>query len=236
MAPVWSGRLAARDLVRGQKLEQDPVEGVGVLEGWAARVYLAAMVFEARLRTLESSGVIPPSTHLPMDEAENRHEPFMRAALREARAAATAGEVPVGAVVVLGGEVIGRGRNGPIAASDPTAHAEIVALRDAARNMGNYRLPGATLYATVEPCLMCAGACLHARLAEVVFGAPDEKAGAVVSHARVLDEPAWNHRVRVTGGILAPDASELMRTFFRTRRAEGYRSGRTGLDSKSSWG
>ena len=171
-----------------------------------------------------------------MDEAENRHEPFMRAALREARAAATAGEVPVGAVVVLGGEVIGRGRNGPIAASDPTAHAEIVALRDAARNMGNYRLPDATLYATVEPCVMCAGACLHARLAEVVFGAPDEKAGAVVSHGRVLDESAWNHRVRVTGGILAADAGELMRTFFRTRRAEGYRSGRTGLDSKSSWG
>ena len=171
-----------------------------------------------------------------MDEAENRHGPFMRAALREAHAAATAGEVPVGAVVVLGGEVIGRGRNGPIAASDPTAHAEIVALREAARNVGNYRLPGAVLYATVEPCLMCAGACLHARLAEVVFGAPDEKAGAVVSHVRVLDEPAWNHRVRVTGGVLAADASELMRTFFRTRRAEGYRSGRTGLDSKSSWG
>lgn len=142
----------------------------------------------------------------------------------------------MGAVVVLAGAVIGRGRNRPIAAADPTAHAEMEALRDAARRTGNYRLTGATLYATVEPCLMCAGACVHARLAELVFGAIDDKAGAVVSHARVLDEPAWNHRVRVTGGVLAADAGELMQAFFRTRRAEGYRSGRTGLDSKSSWG
>ena len=142
----------------------------------------------------------------------------------------------MGAVVVLDGAVIGRGRNRPIAAADPTAHAEMEALRDAARRTGNYRLTGATLYATVEPCLMCAGACVHARLAELVFGAIDDKAGAVVSHARVLDEPVWNHRVRVTGGVLAADAGELMQAFFRTRRAEGYRSGRTGLDSKSSWG
>jgi tRNA(adenine34) deaminase len=194
---------------------------------------LAAMVFEARLRRLGLSGSVAA---FPMREAENLHVPFMRAALEEARVAATAGEVPVGALVVLGGEVIGRGRNCPIAASDPTAHAEIVALRDAAHSMGNYRLTGATLYVTVEPCLMCAGACLHARLAEVVFGATDDKAGAVVSGARVFDEPAWNHRVRVTRGVLAADASELMQAFFRERRVEGYRSGRTGLDSKSSWG
>jgi tRNA(adenine34) deaminase len=171
-----------------------------------------------------------------MRETGSVHEPFMRAALEEARGAAAAGEVPVGAVVVLDGEVIGRGQNRPIAASDPTAHAEVEALRDAARRMRNYRLTGATLYATVEPCLMCAGACVHARLAEVVFGATDDKAGAVVSRARVFDARAWNHRVRVTGGVLAADAGELMQAFFRTRRAEGYRSGRTGLDSKSSWG
>jgi tRNA(adenine34) deaminase len=160
----------------------------------------------------------------------------MRLALAEASQATAAGEVPVGAVVVRDGEVIGRGHNRPVVSVDPTAHAEVEALRDAARWTGNYRLTGATLYTTVEPCLMCAGACVHARLAELVFGALDDKAGAVVSRARVLDEPAWNHRVRVTGGILAVDAGELMQAFFRTRRAEGYRSGRTGLDSKSSWG
>jgi tRNA(adenine34) deaminase len=160
----------------------------------------------------------------------------MRVALEEASGAAASGEVPVGAVVVLAGAVVGRGHNRPVAASDPTAHAEVLALRDAAHRVGNYRLPGATLYVTVEPCVMCAGACLHARVEELVFGAPDDKGGAVVSRARVLDDPAWNHRVRVTGGVLAADAAELMQAFFRTRRAEGYRSGRTGLDSKSSWG
>jgi tRNA(adenine34) deaminase len=160
----------------------------------------------------------------------------MQFALAEARRAAEAGEVPVGAVVVLEGDVVGRGHNRPVALADPTAHAEVEALRDAGRRVGNYRLPGATLYVTVEPCLMCAGACVHARLDALVFGAPDDKAGAVVSRARVLDEPAWNHRVRVAGGVLAADAGALMRAFFRQRRAEGYRSGRTGLDSKSSWG
>jgi tRNA(adenine34) deaminase len=160
----------------------------------------------------------------------------MRVALEEASGAAASGEVPVGAVVVLDGQVVGRGHNRPVAASDPTAHAEVLALRDAARRVGNYRLPRATLYATVEPCVMCAGACLHARIEELVFGAPDDKGGAVVSRARVLDDAAWNHRVRVTGSVLAADAAELMQAFFRTRRAEGYRSGRTGLDSKSSWG
>jgi tRNA(adenine34) deaminase len=160
----------------------------------------------------------------------------MRAALEEARRAATSGEVPVGAVVVVGGDVIGRGHNRPIADSDPTAHAELVALREAARRTGNYRLAGATLYVTVEPCVMCAGACVQARIDRLVFGAPDVKAGGVVSRARVLEEPAWNHRVRVSGGVLAAEAGGLMQAFFRTRRAEGYRSGRTGLDSKSSWG
>jgi tRNA(adenine34) deaminase len=160
----------------------------------------------------------------------------MRVALEEAQRAAGAGEVPVGAVVVLDGAVVGRGHNRHVAESDPTAHAEVLALRAAGRRVGNYRLPGATLYVTVEPCVMCAGACLHARIGELVFGAADDKGGAVVSRARALDEPVWNHRVRVTGGVLAADAAELMQAFFRARRAEGYRSGRTGLDSKSSWG
>ena len=181
-------------------------------------------------------GVVPLSLPSPPREARNVHEPFMQVALEEARRAAAAGEVPVGAVVVLGGEVVGRGHNRPVATSDPTAHAEVEALRAAGRHVGNYRLTGATLYVTVEPCVMCAGACLHARIEELVFGAPDDKAGAIVSRARVLDEPAWNHRVRVTGGVLAAAAGELMQAFFRRRRAEGYRSGRTGLDSKSSWG
>ena len=181
-------------------------------------------------------GPVPLSTPFPPREARSVHEAFMRVALEEARRAAAAGEVPVGAVVVLGGEVVGRGHNRPVATSDPTAHAEVEALRDASRHLGNYRLAAATLYVTVEPCLMCAGACVHARIGELVFGAPDDKSGAIVSRARVLDEGVWSHRVRATGGVLAAEAGELMQAFFRTRRGEGYRSGRTGLDSKSSWG
>ena len=160
----------------------------------------------------------------------------MTAALEEARRAGEAGEVPVGAVVVLEGGIVGRGHNRPIGELDPTAHAEVLALRDAARRAGNYRLPGAALYVTIEPCLMCAGACVLARVARLIFGAPDEKAGAVVSRARLLDGARWHHEVEVTGGVLADEARRLMQEFFRVRRAEGYRSGRTGLDSKSSWG
>ena len=167
---------------------------------------------------------------------ESEHRRFMRAALGEARRAEARGEVPVGAVVVLDGVVIGRGHNRPIGRRDPTAHAEVQALRAAARRLGNYRLPGATLYATVEPCVMCAGALLHARVAALVYGAADAKAGAVRSRARLLEGPGWNHRVRVTGEVLADESRALLQAFFRTRRAEGYRSGRTGLDSKSSWG
>jgi tRNA(adenine34) deaminase len=205
-------------------------------EAAVSRVYLATMSFGDRLEAHGLPGPVLLSTPSPMREATSRHELFMRAALEEARAAAAAGEVPVGAVVVLDGRVVGRGHNRPIAESDPTAHAEIEALRAAGRGVGNYRLADAALYVTVEPCLMCAGACLHARVGELVFGAADDKAGAVVSQARVLDGPAWNHRVRVTGGVLAAEARDLLQAFFRTRRAEGYRSGRTGLDSKSSWG
>ena len=147
-------------------------------------------------------------------------ERWMREALAEARLARGRGEVPVGAVVVLAGAVIGRGSNQPIQATDPTAHAEIVALRGAARATGNYRLPGAALYVTVEPCLMCAGALVHARIGRLVFGAAEPKAGAVRSTMRALNHPALNHRVEVAGGVLEPECTELIQTFFAERRAE----------------
>ena len=147
-------------------------------------------------------------------------ERWMREALAEARLARGRGEVPVGAVVVLAGAVIGRGSNQPIHATDPTAHAEVVALRAAARATGNYRLPGAALYVTVEPCLMCAGALVHARIGRLVFGAAEPKAGAVRSTMRALDHPALNHRVEVAGGVLEPECNALMRAFFAERRAE----------------
>ena len=147
-------------------------------------------------------------------------ECWMREAVAEARLAGGRGEVPVGAVVVLDGAVVGRGSNQPIHGTDPTAHAEIVALRDAARTAGNYRLPGAALYVTVEPCLMCAGALVHARIARLVFGAAEPKAGAVRSVMRVLEHPALNHRIEVAGGVLEPECTALMRTFFAERRAD----------------
>lgn len=142
----------------------------------------------------------------------------MREALQEARRGLEAGEVPIGAVVVVGGEIVGRGHNASIGAVDPTAHAEVVALRQAARQVGNYRLTGATLYATVEPCLMCCGAALQARVARLVYGAPDPRAGAVESLFRVLDERRLNHEVAVTGGVLAQEAAALLASFFETRR------------------
>jgi tRNA(adenine34) deaminase len=144
---------------------------------------------------------------------------FMGLALDEARRAVAEGEVPIGAVVVLDGQVIGEGHNRPIASMDPTAHAEIVALRQAARKLGNYRLPRATLYATVEPCPMCCGAVLHARLARVVYGATDPKAGAVSSLYRLLDDPRMNHEVAVTGGVRSADCARLLAEFFKTRRS-----------------
>ena len=145
-------------------------------------------------------------------------ERWMREALVEARLAGGRGEVPVGAVVVLDGAVVGRGGNQPIHATDPTAHAEVVALRDAARTAGNYRLTGAALYVTVEPCLMCAGALVHARIGRLVFGAAEPKAGAVRSVMRALDHPALNHRVEVAGGVLEAECTALMRAFFAERR------------------
>ena len=139
----------------------------------------------------------------------------MRAALALAVDAAKAGEVPVGAVVVRDGAVLGRGANGPIRATDPTAHAEIEALRAAARHIGNYRLVGADLYVTVEPCLMCAGALAHARIRRLVYGAPEPKFGAVASSAQVLASACLNHRVRVRGGVLDAECSRLLGGLFR---------------------
>jgi tRNA(adenine34) deaminase len=143
---------------------------------------------------------------------------FMRFALEEARAAAAAGEVPVGAVVVKDGAVIARGRNAPIARHDPTAHAEVAALRAAAGHLGNYRLDGCTLYVTLEPCAMCSGAMLHARLARVVFGAPDPKTGAAGSVLDVFAEPRLNHQTVIEGGVLADECAALLRSFFQERR------------------
>ena len=142
----------------------------------------------------------------------------MQAALDEARAAAERGEVPVGAIVVVDGRVVARAGNRTIADCDPTAHAEIVVLREAAATIGNFRLLGATIYVTIEPCAMCAGAMIQARVARLVYGADDPKAGAVRSCLAVLDHPQLNHRVEVTSGILRDEAATLLRAFFGARR------------------
>jgi tRNA(adenine34) deaminase len=152
-----------------------------------------------------------------MDD-EHWDEHWMGLALEEATRAAEAGEVPVGAVVVVDGRLLARGHNAPIARHDPTAHAEIVALREAAREVGNYRLTGATLYATIEPCAMCCGAALHARIARLVYGADDAKAGAVRSLHRLLDDARLNHRVEVTAGVRAEECGARLSAFFRTKR------------------
>ena len=143
----------------------------------------------------------------------------MAAALALAQAAKSRGEVPVGAVVVKNGAIIGRGGNGPIAANDPTAHAEIAALRDAAQALANYRLPGCDLYVTIEPCAMCAGAILQARIGRVVFGARDLKTGACGSVIDLFAEPRLNHHAQVTGGVLASECGKLMSEFFSERRS-----------------
>jgi tRNA(adenine34) deaminase len=147
-------------------------------------------------------------------------EEFMGLALAQARRASAAGEVPVGAVVVRNGEVIGAGSNAPVGAKDPTAHAEIVALRNAAQALGNYRLDGCDLYVTLEPCAMCSGAMLHARLRRVVFGAPDPKTGAAGSIVDLFSQRRLNHQTQVQGGVLAAQCGELLAEFFRTRRQE----------------
>jgi len=142
----------------------------------------------------------------------------MRTALDEAQRSFDAGEVPVGAVVVVDGQIVGRAHNAPVALSDPTAHAEVLALRAAGAKVRNYRLTGATLYATVEPCVMCCGAALHARVSRVVYGASDVKAGGVASLYELLNDARLNHRAVVLGGVLAEESARLLRRFFETRR------------------
>ncbi len=152
-------------------------------------------------------------------DAAATDQTFMRLALELAERAKAAGEVPVGAVVVRDGEVIARGYNQPIGLHDPTAHAEIAALRAAADALGNYRLPGCTLYVTLEPCVMCAGAMMHARLSRVVFGASDPKTGACGSVLNLFAEQKLNHHTEVTGGVLAGECGTMLSAFFAERRS-----------------
>lgn len=149
----------------------------------------------------------------------NPHEAFLRLALEEARQARDVGEIPVGAVVVLEGEVVGRGFNQPIRSLDPTAHAEIVAVRDAARHLGNYRIPKTTLYVTLEPCVMCVGALANARIGTLVYGAPEPKFGAIASVLRAEDLHL-THRFDVVAGVLEAECRALIQDFFRFRREE----------------
>jgi len=142
----------------------------------------------------------------------------MDAALEQARLALAAGEVPIGAVLVIGDEIVARGFNQPISSCDPTAHAEILVLREAARLVGNYRLTDADLYVTLEPCLMCVGALVHARVRSVTYGATEPKTGALVSTVRALDTPGLNHRFTVAGGVREEEARELIQEFFREKR------------------
>jgi tRNA(adenine34) deaminase len=149
------------------------------------------------------------------------HEAFMRDALGQARRGLAAGEVPVGAVLVLRDAVVARAFNQPITTTDPTAHAEVLVLREAARVLGNYRLTDATVYVTVEPCLMCVGALVHARVREVIYGASEPKTGALVSTVRALESPGLNHRFAVTGGLLEEECRAILQEFFQQKRRAG---------------
>ena len=162
---------------------------------------------------------LPMTSVAGMDTAEAEDARWMGLALEEARRAEVAGEVPVGAVVALDGRVIGRGHNRVIAASDPTAHAEVIALRNAAKRVGNYRLAGADLYTTVEPCPMCCGAALSARVARVVYGAADPKAGAARTLFRLLDDSRLNHQVAVVAGVRSAECGALLSEFFQKKRS-----------------
>jgi tRNA(adenine34) deaminase len=154
------------------------------------------------------------------ERTEEQDEAFMREALALAREAAGVDEVPVGAVVVIDGAIVGRGFNQPIRRHDPTAHAEVMALRDAAARVGNYRLPGSTLYVTLEPCVMCSGAIMHARVGRVVFGARDPKTGAAGSVIDLYSEERLNHHADIIGGVLAEESAALLSGFFAARRAK----------------
>lgn len=153
-----------------------------------------------------------------MTEFDSSDRYFMQLALQQAAQGAALGEVPVGAVLVQAGEVVGQGFNQPISLHDPSAHAEMQAIRMAARQLGNYRLPDTTLYVTLEPCSMCAGLLVHARIARVVYAATEPRAGMAVSQGRFFEQPFLNHRVVVEGGVLADESAALLRDFFRQRR------------------
>jgi tRNA(adenine34) deaminase len=153
-----------------------------------------------------------------LDSTAQTDELFMEEALRSAQRALEAGEVPVGAVVVCAGKIVGRGSNRNLTDSDPTAHAEVVALRQAGATLRNHRLEDCELFVTIEPCAMCAGAIVHARLKRLIYGADDPKAGAVQSVIEVLNHPRLNHRVEVRGGVLAGRCAEILQTFFKSRR------------------
>jgi tRNA(adenine34) deaminase len=166
----------------------------------------------------KTPGEAPDAREEEGSAASPSDEFFMQFALSEAVAAGNAGEVPIGAIVVKDGQIIGRGHNRPIGLCDPTAHAEIVAIREAAKTVGNYRLTGATLYVTIEPCAMCAGALVNARFGRVVFGAHDTRAGAIESVFAVCSSGSLNHKVEATSGVCAEEARALMKGFFRARR------------------
>lgn len=155
---------------------------------------------------------------MPDNETRAQDRTWMAQAMVLARQAAEAGEVPIGAVIVRDGEIVGRGSNRNISLKDPSAHAEILAMREAGKTLGNHRLPGCSLYVTLEPCPMCAGAMIHARLSRVVFGADDPKTGAAGGVFDLLGDPSHNHRVEVTGGCLAEESSALLKDFFKQRR------------------
>ena len=157
----------------------------------------------------------------PLIVDRSRDRDFMREALALAAQGAAMGEVPVGAVLVQNGEIVGRGFNCPISVSDPSAHAEMVAIRNAAQSVQNYRLPGSTLYVTLEPCSMCAGLIVHSRIARVVFGALEPKAGIVQSQGQFFAQGFLNHRVVVEGGMLAEECSTILSEFFKARRTRG---------------
>ena len=168
------------------------------------------------MRAMELADKMSSQPEIPVNAAD---ETFMRATLDLARQAALAGEVPVGAVVVKDGQIIGRGSNAPISRHDPSAHAEMMALRDAAQRVGNYRLVGCELFVTLEPCVMCVGAMFHARIARVVFGAHDPKTGAAGSVFNLFAETRLNHHARTHGGVLAEECGKVLSDFFAARRA-----------------
>jgi tRNA(adenine34) deaminase len=167
---------------------------------------------------MDELGMDEPAMDEPGGDELRGDELWMEEALRSAQRALEAGEVPVGAVVVCQGRVVGRGWNRNLTDCDPTAHAEIVALREAGRNLGNHRLGDCELFATIEPCAMCAGAAVHARLRRLVYGADDPKAGAIHSILQVVNHPSLNHRMEIRGGVLAGRSAEMVQDFFRKRR------------------